>query len=93
MNDYRRRTARSRTAKAFRRVPPPRLNTNETNEMNQQKRPRLHPPLALLARKPNLTLAFAGSKKASEAQERPAPDFKSTLAPHELRRIVAGIVG
>jgi len=59
------------------------------NNTNKIERPKLFPPKALLARRPKLSLAFAGQKLREDEPERPAP----TLAPHELRRIVAGILG
>jgi hypothetical protein len=74
------------------RRPPPNI-LMKTSRMIEQLRPKLHPPLALLAARPTLTPAYAGSAQAKKAQERPAPSFRSTLAPHELRRIVAAIVG
>ncbi|HEY5710278.1 MAG TPA: hypothetical protein VIT38_00140 [Allosphingosinicella sp.] len=60
--------------------------------MIEQLRPKLYPPLALLAARPTLTPAYAGSA-LKRAPKRPTPEFKATLAPHELRRIVAAIVG
>ena len=59
------------------------------NDTNKIERPKLFPPKALLTRKPKLSLAFAGHKLREDEPERPTP----TLAPHELRRIVAGILG
>ena len=59
------------------------------NNINKTERPKLFPPQALLARKPKLSLAFAGHKSREDEPERPA----ATLAPHEVRRIVAGMLG
>ena len=59
------------------------------NETNQTNRPKLFPPKALLAQRPKLSLAFAGPNPLKAEPKRQA----TPLAPHELRRIVAGILG
>jgi len=59
------------------------------NDTSKIERPKLFPPKALLVRKPKLSLAFAGQNLRADEPEGPA----TTLAPHELRRIVAGILG
>ena len=59
------------------------------NETNKTNRPKAFPPRALLDRKPKLSLAYAGQNWREDEPERPIP----TLAPHEVRRIVAGILG
>jgi hypothetical protein len=59
------------------------------NDTNKTERPKLFPPKALLSRKPKLSLAFAGHNVREDEPKRLSP----TLAPHEVRRIVAGILG
>jgi hypothetical protein len=64
--------------------------------MNLQTRPKLYPPQALLARKPRLSLAFSRPAETAALPHRELagrPAVASTLAPHELRRIVAGMIG
>jgi hypothetical protein len=68
------------------------IKINEMNEMYLQKR-KLYPPLALLAATPLPGLALAGLARSDQAPRPSAPDCRFSLTPHELRRIVAGIVG
>ncbi len=54
--------------------------------MNLSKRPKLHPPRALLSRQP-------GRPTPSLALVGPAATDFPPLPPHELRRLIAGMIG